>query len=510
MKQSRMKTFNMKKILLISWLTLFAVCINAQSIIRVGDFYYKIISVPNKTVKIVRGEIPYKGHLEIPSTIQYSGRVFKVISMSEAFFRNEDIVSVHIPGTFEKIEANAFDQCKNLSKIQIDEGVKEIGDDAFRKTAIPSINLPSSVKTLCYGCFAGCSRLRKIDMPGVEDVSLNVFNGCSSLVDLTFPSTLVKLAGLGGIAGCVALRTITFNSAVYWAGKIENCPNIIQITSNTRTPKSNSAFHSGTMDTKTTIAVPKGCISIYESTSGWNNFLHMKEIDRNPIPSNLSAKELNDLGNEYFDGENNRAINYQKASECYQKAMEMGYPEAYFNMAYNKEFGLGMASNLKEAAQLYNEAIKKGVDYGKVYKHLERLKVEVPEAAPKAYAGNGKKIEVQSFRQEVSGYRCKIKWIECAGLEMIVHGSIEPQKSSGIWWPKTVYIKTKDGEKKRAIRAEGIPFEPKTVVVEPGKPLEFRLVFSKLPEGTTQFDLIESDKPDSWKFFDITLKEPIL
>ena len=93
---------------------------------------------------------------------------------------------------------------------------------------------------------------------------------------------------------------------------------------------------------------------------------------------------------------------------------------------------------------------------------------------------------------------------------MIVHGSIEPQKSSGIWWPKTVYIKTKDGEKKRAIRAEGIPFEPKTVVVEPGKPLEFRLVFSKLPEGTTQFDLIESDKPDSWKFLDITLKEPIL
>lgn len=500
----------MKKLLLISCMTLFAVCINAQTTIRVGDFYYKIVSVPNKTVKIVRGEIPYKGHLEIPSTVEYSGRVFKVISMSEAFYKNEDIVSVHIPGTFEKIEANAFDQCKNLSKIQIDEGVKEIGDAAFRKTAIASTKLPSSVKTLCYSCFAGCSRLRKIEMPGVEIVSLNVFNGCSLLVDLTFPATLVRLDGLGGIAGCTALRTITFNSPVYLPGSIENCPNIIQITSNTRTPKSNSAFHSGTMDTKTTIAVPKGCIRLYESTSGWNNFLNMKEIDGNPIPSNLTAKEINDLGDEYFDGTNNHAIDYKKATECYRKAMDMGYPEAYFNMAYNKEFGLGMESNIKEAAKLYSESIKKGFDYGKVYKHLERIKVEVPEAAPKSSAGTGKKIEVKFFRQEVDGYKCNIKWIECAGLEMIVHGSIEPNKATAIWWPTSVYIKTKDGETKRAIRAEGIPFEPKSVVTEPGKPVEFRLIFSKLPEGTTQFDLIESDKPGSWKFLDITLKEPII
>ena len=500
----------MRKITAIICMALIAVCMNAQTTIQVGDFYYQIVSVPNKTVRIVRGATPYKGRIDIPATIDYSGRTFSVISFANAFNRNEDIISVHIPGTFEKIEAEAFDRCINLKEVRIDEGVKEIGDDAFRKTAITSIKLPASVKTICYECFAGCKRLRKVEMLGVETVSLSVFDGCALLKDLTFPSTLKKLSGLGGLAGCSSLRTVTFNSPVYWAGKVEKCPSIVQITSNTKTPKANAPFHTGTMDTKTTIAVPKGCMNIYASTSGWNNFLNMKETDNSIVKMPQTAKEINDLGNEYFDGSNGRAIDYAKAAECYRKAMEMGYAEAYFNMAYSKEFGLGMASDIEGAARLYTEAVKKGFDYERVYKHLERIKVEVPEVGKLNDSGTiSKRIDVKSFRQEVQGCSCKIKSVECKGYEMTVYGTITSSRSITIWWPRTIYIKTKNGKKIQAVRASGIPFDPQKAVANEGQPIEFSLTFPMLPEGTTVFDIIESDNADSWKFLDIMLNEPI-
>jgi hypothetical protein len=223
-----------------------------------------------------------------------------------------------------------------------------------------------------------------------------------------------------------------------------------------------------------------------------------------------TAKEINDLGNEYFDGSNGRAIDYAKAAECYRKAMEMGYAEAYFNMAYSKEFGLGMASDIEGAARLYTEAVKKGFDYERVYKHLERIKVEVPEVGKLNDSGTiSKRIDVKSFRQEVQGCSCKIKSVECKGYEMTVYGTITSSRSITIWWPRTIYIKTKNGKKIQAVRASGIPFDPQKAVANEGQPIEFSLTFPMLPEGTTVFDIIESDNADSWKFLDIMLNEPI-
>lgn len=496
-----------KRLFTIACLVLFVACATAQTTIKVGDFYFQIVSVPNKTVKIVRGEIPYKGHVEIPSTIEYSGRLFKVISIKDAFSKNEDILSVHIPGSLEKIETEAFDRCVKLSQVQIDEGIKEIGDNAFRRTAITYIKLPTSVKTLHYQCFAACKRLRKVDMLGVETVNLSVFDGCSFLVDLTFPSSLKKLCGIGGLTGCASLRTISFNSPVYWAGKIEKCPNIVQITSNTRTPKANATFHYGTMDTKTTIVVPKGCLNIYTSTSGWNNFLNIKEIDDSPIIMPNAAKEINELGDEYFDGKNGRIIDYKKAGDCYRKASEMGLPVAFFNLAYNYEYGLGMEMNIMEAGKLYRKSVDNDYDYRKVYKHIDRVREDYPDAVPSTNVT--KTINVVSFKQTFSGIKFKIDGIDCTDYEMKVHGSFVPVQDITIWWPNTVYLRTKNGKKVNVIRAEGIIFEPKKTFYPSGKRYNFSLSFPLLPIGTTQFDLIESDKADSWKFLDIILEKPI-
>ena len=497
----------MKKISLIICLALFVAKVNAQTTFKVGDFYYQIVSVPNKTVKIVRGDGTYKGHLDIPSTIEYSGRIFKVISIKGAFSRNEDITSVHIPGTFDVVETEAFDRCTNLTQVIIDEGVKTIGESAFRKTAIPYIKLPSSVKTLEYHCFGGCDRLRKIDMPGVEAVNIGVFNGCKLLIDLTFPSTFKRLCGLGGLAGCSSLRTITFNSPVYWAGKLENCSGVVQIVSNTRTPKANAPFHYGTMDTKTTIVVPKGCLDLYTSTAGWNNFLNIKEMETTPVKMPTTAEDINKLGDEYYDGSENHLINYQKANECYRKAMEMGNANAYFNLAYNYEFGLGTDVKLKEAEKLYREALSKGFPYDKAYKHLQRIHKEVPDASTEPVTS--RTINVVSFKPNAEGNKCKIKRVVCSGYEMTVYGVCVSNESFEIWWPKSLYVITKDGKKFNAVRATGIPLEPSKGVKNEGVNLDFSITFPKLPAGTTQFDMIESDADGSWKYFDITLKDPI-
>ena len=502
----------MKKVLSLLCMLMTVGITYAQTTFKIGDFYYQIVSVPNKTVRIVKGDTPYKGHIDIPSTIEYSGRVFKVISIKAAFFRNEDITSVHIPSSLEKVEYEAFDQCKNLSHIQIDEGIKEIDESAFRKTSVTYVKLPQSVKTLGYHCFAGCARLRNIDMPGVETISLGVFNACNLLVDLEFPSTLKVINGIGGMAGCSSLRTITFNSPVLWRDKVENCPSLVQIVSNTSTPKACSPFLYGNMDTKTTIVVPKGAVSAYTSTSGWNSFLNIKEIEGGTVTLPTIAEALNKLGDNYYEGKEDHVINYKKANECYRKAMEMGDAEGYFNWGYSLEFGLGTNVDLQEAERMYQEALSKNFDYERVRKHLTRIHEDVKPTRTEEITTQSRRINIVSYQPNEEAKLCKIKWVECKGRLMTIHGVFENDgKSKAIWWEKTLHIIAKDGQKRTIIEAQGIPLAPKSTfpAINEYEKKTFTITFTTPPAGTIQFDMIESDKADAWKWLNIKLEDPI-
>lgn len=79
----------------------------------------------------------------IPNSIQ--------IIESHAFYINENLQEVKIQEKSSKlitIQDSAFDGCHNLSKINLPEGLQNIGVAAFSFTNLKSINIPSTVKSL--------------------------------------------------------------------------------------------------------------------------------------------------------------------------------------------------------------------------------------------------------------------------------------------------------------------------------------------------------------------------
>ena len=77
---------------------------------------------------------------------------------SRAFAGQDDLVSVHLPGTINSIGEMAFSGCAKLSALNIPEGTSLIGDYAFLGCKMLSnITLPSSVTSIADNAFESCS-----------------------------------------------------------------------------------------------------------------------------------------------------------------------------------------------------------------------------------------------------------------------------------------------------------------------------------------------------------------
>lgn len=68
--------------------------------------------------------------------------------------------------TIKKIGKLAFDGCQSLKKIEIPEGVTEIGYMAFAFTSIKEIVIPESVTEISPLCFALNSQLKTVTIKG--------------------------------------------------------------------------------------------------------------------------------------------------------------------------------------------------------------------------------------------------------------------------------------------------------------------------------------------------------
>lgn len=90
----------------------------------------------------------------------------------------------------ESVGSYAFRGCTSLENIVLPEGLKTIGDEAFRRTNIASITIPSSVESVGIGIFSGCNSLVDINV-AMGNVDYYVAGNC-----------LIKSEGNVLVAGC--------------------------------------------------------------------------------------------------------------------------------------------------------------------------------------------------------------------------------------------------------------------------------------------------------------------
>lgn len=84
------------------------------------------------------------GAVTIPEQIAYNDVTYSVVGIcSEAFYGNESLTGVSIPGSVKCVEESAFYNCSSLTDVNIAEGVEEIQ----------------------YAAFSGCDKLKQLVIP---------------------------------------------------------------------------------------------------------------------------------------------------------------------------------------------------------------------------------------------------------------------------------------------------------------------------------------------------------
>ncbi len=102
------------------------------------------------------------------------------------------------------------DNIAKVTKIVIEDGITNIGTNAFRGSQAYNISIPTSVKTIGNDAFRECANITSMTIPeGVTTIGERVFQGCSNLKSVTFPSSIENV-GAGTLYNCQELRSVKF------------------------------------------------------------------------------------------------------------------------------------------------------------------------------------------------------------------------------------------------------------------------------------------------------------
>lgn len=204
------------------------ICVYSQITVYVDGLYYHI-SGTTASIAAARqeyyfnflGEYIYrcryqKSEYTIPSTIEYNGYNYTVVSIEEGAFADQRIKNdgttsyynsslstikkITIPNTITHIGAYAFYGCR-LEEYYL-PNTEIIGEYAFAENRqLKKISAPN-LQTIGDNAFKNNSQLVEVDFPSLESIGNNVFSNSSSLTSIVFPESLLTM-GNNVFDGCI-------------------------------------------------------------------------------------------------------------------------------------------------------------------------------------------------------------------------------------------------------------------------------------------------------------------
>ncbi len=228
----------------------------------VDDIYYYKLS--NSTVAVnylyyasTDNSIAYKGEVNIPSTVSYSGTTYRVTTINDyAFYECHDLTKVTIPESVTAIGPYSFYNCTSLEEAALPNTISAIWDYSFygcaslKEVVIPSsvttirqrafvgcnsiteLIVPGTVKTLETATFANCANLKKVTVEeGVTNTGYSyMFAGCTSLEDVSLPNTMTEM-GSYTFGGCTSLKEIKLPKGIteLGAGTFYECSSLTSV-----------------------------------------------------------------------------------------------------------------------------------------------------------------------------------------------------------------------------------------------------------------------------------------
>ena len=176
--------------------------------IEVDGICYEI--TPAYIARVVSGG-NYSGKVVIPSHVTYKGRSCEVIAIDDyAFHECKELTSIEMPDGVLTIGSCVF-YGSGLQSVVFGKNVRSIGEGSFGFcNNLVSIALPNSIKKVEVGLFADCQSLKFVSWgSGVTSIEERAFEGCTSLEAITIPKNIYTISRMAFI-GCSNLKTLTF------------------------------------------------------------------------------------------------------------------------------------------------------------------------------------------------------------------------------------------------------------------------------------------------------------
>lgn len=187
----------------------------------------------------------------------------------DSAFEKEDVTELFIPSSYngypvKGIENNAFEQCVNLTKVTLNDGIISIGDYAFHQCKLTSITIPDSVESIGAYAFLDCVNLESVKLSdNLKRIGVKAFNGCTSLTDICLPDSVASI-GEAAFSGCTSLNSVTLSYGLkainIWM--FYDCPALTEVI----IPDSVQIIYTKAFSkcsNLTTVSIPVGLTNIY-------------------------------------------------------------------------------------------------------------------------------------------------------------------------------------------------------------------------------------------------------
>ncbi|MBQ9081879.1 MAG: leucine-rich repeat domain-containing protein [Clostridia bacterium] len=125
-----------------------------------------------------------------------------------AFCGCNRLESIVLPSRLTSIGANAFSSCRKLTEIVLPDSVTKIGAEAFEWCVrLTRIVIPSGVTEIACGTFNACKQLQQVELPdGLTSICSYAFSQCGSMTDLELPDTVDFIGGYAFANSRVTVR----------------------------------------------------------------------------------------------------------------------------------------------------------------------------------------------------------------------------------------------------------------------------------------------------------------
>ena len=154
---------------------------------------------------------PYITSIVIPKNVTDMGRGYNY--GYSTFTGCENLEKVIFEEGMTKIPDIALYCCDSVKEVVIPEGVKIIGNRSLRKTAIETIELPSTLETIEDNSIWECESLTTIMIPAnVKSIGSEAFSGCSKLKIVQILKKVTTI-GTNAFSGCSVLSIYGYSGS---------------------------------------------------------------------------------------------------------------------------------------------------------------------------------------------------------------------------------------------------------------------------------------------------------